>query len=163
MLDGCGMGELSVDLIEEALPKYNIGVPPGIDDIFKGVDLNQDSYITYGDFLAATLPHSLRCKEDLCRMVFSRLDQNRDGFIDSDDLVTVFLSDKSGEKSDERNLELCREALAEVASCDEVDRIDFAKFFDLMKGGHASAGSNGIDAVVTPIYNGSRLPSNAAS
>merc|ERR1719198_1858448 len=79
MLDRKGIGEISVESIESSLPRYGLEVPDGLQEAFSGVDLDHDGYITYGDFLAATLPRTLRCREDLCRRVFTLMDRNRDG------------------------------------------------------------------------------------
>merc|ERR1740138_638079 len=108
------------------MSKYGFTIPPNLDEAFCCVNLSRTGYVTYGNFLAATLPHSLRCKEDLCRRVFSLLDQNHDGFIDQDDLAATFLS-----KEKQRNpifLKLCRQAIIELPGLAGKERLDIDEF-----------------------------------
>ena len=118
-------------------------IPENLDDVFGAVDLNRNGYITYGNFLAATLPQSLRCRVDLCQRVFRLLDQNRDGFIDEDDLAVTFLcKDKMGHKGFRK---LCSQAILEVSGSDEKTKIDFDDFLRIMVGANSPITAAGFE------------------
>merc|ERR1712183_1237130 len=111
------------------MPNYGLAIPANIDDAFRAVDLNQNGYITYGNFLSATLPLSLRCREDLCQRVFHLLDRNHDGFIDQDDLMATFLSKER--MRDREFCKLCRSAITEVSGSSEKLRLNFEEFLSI--------------------------------
>jgi len=133
MLDETGTGDASVETIEASMTKNGIAIGDELDDAFNSLDLNKDGYIDFGEFLAATLPDALRCKESLCRRVFSLLDRNRDGFIDQDDLAATFLG--HNERHDRALKSLCGEMLAEVCSSSETPRLDFDELFHIILAG----------------------------
>jgi serine/threonine protein kinase len=130
MLDLGGSGEVSLDAIEAMMSKYGFTIPPNLDEAFCCVNLSRTGYVTYGNFLAATLPHSLRCREDLCRRVFSLLDHNHDGFIDQDDLAATFLS--KNKRKNAEFMKLCREAIIEVSGSPDRLQIDLDEFLHAM-------------------------------
>jgi len=138
ILDRNGVGELSIESIEDAMPKLGFAIPPNLDEAFKGVDLDRDGYITYGDFLTATMPLSLRRREDLCRRAFRLFDHNKDGLIDEEDLAATFLGQEERDK--ESLLNLCRQAITEVSDSNEFGpeklSIDFEQFFRIILNGH---------------------------
>eukprot|EP00913_Durusdinium_trenchii_P015872 g14917.t1 len=61
-------------------------IPEVLEDAFSGIDVDDDGYITYIEFLSATLPNKIRCNETFCRRVFELMDRNDDGYIDASDL-----------------------------------------------------------------------------
>jgi len=132
-LDETGTGDVSVETIEVSMTKNGITIGEELDDAFKGVDLNKDGYINFGEFLAATLPDALRCSESVCRRVFGLLDRNRDGFIDQDDVAATFLAGTV--KHDSAHLNLCREMLIEVCSSSQDARLDFDEFYRMILAG----------------------------
>mmetsp|Transcript_156967 Transcript_156967/g.273281 ORF Transcript_156967/g.273281 Transcript_156967/m.273281 type:complete len:111 (+) Transcript_156967:1360-1692(+) len=99
--------------------------------------------MTYGNFLSATLPVSLRCREDLCRRVFNLLDRNQDGFIDHRDLAATFLS--RGEMGSEDLRRLCSQAIAEVSSSSQ---LGFDEFLRLMVGSNSPIAATGFDGAL---------------
>jgi len=132
VLDRMGVGEISEEAIEAAFAEHGLEVPGNLHEAFSAVALH-DGYITYSDFLAATLPRALRCREDLCQRVFSLLDRNGDGVIDSDDLESIFLSrDEQGSRSYTR---LCRNAMEEAAGTSHAPKLKFDGFLQLVLGG----------------------------
>merc|ERR1719313_2461285 len=90
LLDVTGNGELSMDVLEPSLKKFHVSIPPDLDSLFDWIDTDGDGYISFLDFLAATLPPSF-CKDtSRVRRVFDILDRNADGFIDAKDLADAF-------------------------------------------------------------------------
>lgn len=145
MLDRAGSGELSMDSIEAMMPQYGLDIPKNLYEAFRAVDLTRTGYITYSHFLSATLPLSLRCREDLCRRVFNLLDQNRDGFLDHDDLEAIFLSVDSREgRSGVRLRQLCRKAIIEISGSPSKTRIRFEDFLLVMVGSNSPIVASGL-------------------
>jgi len=132
LLDKVGYGELSCDALETTM---NLYVDAGLDwdDAFKGIDLENNGYVSFGEFLAATLPQSLRSREDLNRLVFDLFDQDKDGFISMGDIVEAFL-DKH-DQQDEDKLSQCRQLIAETSNSNRMG-VEFDTFFAMMKGAH---------------------------
>jgi len=104
MLDWYGYGELSVSVIESTLKAREVEIPDDLDQLFEAIDLLREGYISYLTFLSVTLPLESRRNENLCRIVFRILDRDRDGFIDTQDLTSVF-----------GNEHVCRGILNEVS------------------------------------------------
>jgi len=107
MLDKDSSGSLSLENLEEHyLPSKSL-TWQNLEDAFGLVDIDDDGYITYIEFLSATLPRNVRRNESLCRIIFDILDRNKDGRIDTEDLVMAFREGK-----DQHGV--CRESLKEV-------------------------------------------------
>ncbi|CAE7434394.1 CPK3 [Symbiodinium natans] len=121
-LDRTVSGGLSMEELESFYEESGTPVPEMLETAFSGVDLDDDGYITYIEFLSATLPRKARGDRNFCRRVFEILDRNRDGFIDASDLAQAFYSGK-----DEKGV--CSESLAEI--CD--GQLSWKDFFELMQ------------------------------
>mmetsp|Transcript_95399 Transcript_95399/g.270034 ORF Transcript_95399/g.270034 Transcript_95399/m.270034 type:complete len:583 (-) Transcript_95399:63-1811(-) len=122
-LDIDEVGELSIEAVEQHYLQSG-GDREGLEAAFDGVDINDNGYINYLEFLAATLPHSLRSQELLCRTVFDMLDPSLDGYIDADDLSRTF-----GHGSDAQGI--CSDALAEI--CGPECLLSWEHFLRLMR------------------------------
>lgn len=112
-----------MEVLEAFYDDRRMPIPEALEQAFSGVDVDDDGYITYIEFLSATLPRSIRCDENFCRRVFEMVDRNGDGFIDASDLSQAFMA---GE--DHRGV--CRESLAEVS---QSERISWEQFLKLMQ------------------------------
>merc|ERR1712032_1198893 len=129
---------ISEEAIEHSLAMHGFEVPEDLHEAFSAVALD-NGYVTYKWFLAATMPRSLRCRQDLCRRAFTLLDQNRDGVIDIDDLESVFLS--KDEQDSHTYKTLIRNALEEAALRESSDalsadpKLDFEAFSRLVLAG----------------------------
>jgi len=145
MLDRVGSGELSMESIEAtaAMPKYASKlIPTNFDEAFSAVDPNGHGYTSFGTFLAATLPKTVRLREDLCRHAFNLLDQNHDGFIDQQDLAVVFGSEEKKSTKELNYLrEGCRQSIIEVSGSSKEVRLDFDTFFKAIVGSPSSIAS----------------------
>lgn len=122
-LDRTSSGGLCMEVLEAFYDDRRMPIPEALEQAFSGVDVDDDGYITYIEFLSATLPRSIRCDENFCRRVFEMVDRNGDGFIDASDLSQAFMA---GE--DHRGV--CRESLAEVS---QSERISWEQFLKLMQ------------------------------
>lgn len=125
MLDIYGNGELSVIALEHGLKKFNIKIPKDMDDLFHYMDTDGDGYISFLEFLSATLPLSDRSVEERYERVFKLLDADGDGFIDAEDLMRAFSCNSKDSKDN------CRNALREV--CPPPHRLSFKAFASLMR------------------------------
>lgn len=130
MLDRNADGELSIEALESHYLHAGMPVPEDLETAFGSVDVNDDGYISYVEFLSATLPECVRRKENLCRVVFNILDRDADGFITIRDLATAFRhgEDKEG---------VCIETLAEV--CGPGGRLTYDMFRALIVPGEAQS------------------------
>lgn len=131
MLDKAGNGELSVDAIEQALKFYGVGVSEDLNDLFKLVDADRDGYISFMDFLSATLPAEVRCNQSYFVAIFEFFDKNSDGHIDAEDLVDALGYKKPSEVED------CAAAMEEV--CPKQLRLSRKQFMDLICGEKSAA------------------------
>lgn len=116
-------GELSIEALEKHYTRTAGVVPEELEAAFQGVDVDDDGYITYLEFLSATLPETIRFDEPLLRTVFGHLDRNQDGAVDAEDLAAAF---RHGRDPDH----VCREALREVCPGDA--RLSWPDFLRLM-------------------------------
>jgi calcium-dependent protein kinase len=101
-------GELSIEALESYYLQSTGSVPDGLEEAFRELDLDDDGYISYTEFLSATLPRSVRSNQALLRELFKGIDRNNDGYIDAQDLAEIFL--RGGSDTDGA----CRAALLEV-------------------------------------------------
>merc|ERR1719491_2789067 len=108
-LDKVGTGDLSVDSLEAGLHINHIEIPPDLDDLFTYMDMDNDGYICFVDFLSATLPLPMQRDITECDSVFAVLDVNKDGVVDTNDLVRAFGFDAS----DAAAVKLCTDAIIE--------------------------------------------------
>lgn len=89
-LDKASRGKISVQVIEDYLASKGCRIPDDLDEIFSGADVSGDGYISFVEFLSATLPKSVQHDKEICEIVFRILDKNKDGFIDVWDLCNSF-------------------------------------------------------------------------
>jgi len=123
LLDRSADGELSIEAFENHYLRAHVNIPEGLEEAFRGVDVDDDGYMTYVEFLAATLPRAIRCDERLVRIVFQHLDRGHDGYIDADDLAEAF---KHGHDRDK----VCRQALEQV--CGRGRKLSWQAFWRLV-------------------------------
>lgn len=135
LLDRGGSGELSLDSMEAAMPRYGLETPANLHDAFRSVDLSRTGYITYNSFLAATMPVCLRCREDLSRRVFNFMDKDKDGVIGVSDVATTFLSTEN--QNDEKYIKLCRDAVTEISGSCNKKQIGFEEFLNHIVGSNS--------------------------
>lgn len=123
-LDRSVSGGLSMEDLEAFYEDSGMPMPEMLESAFSGVDVDDDGYITYIEFLSATLPRWARSDRTFCRRVFEILDRNCDGIIDAADLAQAFFPDK-----DEKGSGICAESLAEI--CD--GQLTWKRFLELMQ------------------------------
>ncbi|CAK9023983.1 Calcium-dependent protein kinase 32 [Durusdinium trenchii] len=123
-LDRTSSGGLCMEELEAFYDDRKMPIPEVLEDAFSGIDVDDDGYITYIEFLSATLPNKIRCNETFCRRVFELMDRNDDGYIDASDLSQALMAG-----NDHRGV--CRESLAEVSQQEE--RISWQQFLTLMR------------------------------
>lgn len=121
MLDKHGYGEISIGVWEDDFVSRGAAIPEDLEALFESVDLNRDGYIGSLSFLAVTLPASVCNDVNICRVAFGMLDKGGDGFIDADDLASIF-GHECGSPS-------CRNVLREVSAD---GRVHFDRFVQLM-------------------------------
>lgn len=108
-LDKVGTGDLSMDSLETGMGVHHVEIPSDLDDLFTYIDIDNDGYICFVDFLSATLPLAIQRDRTECENVFAVLDVNKDGVVDANDLARAFSYDV-GEPA---ALKLCTEAITE--------------------------------------------------
>jgi len=126
LLDRTSSGGLCMEVLEAFYDDRKLPIPPALEEAFSGVDVDDDGYITYIEFLSATLPPSIRCNEQFCRRVFEMIDRNGDDFIDASDLSQAFMAG-----NDHRGV--CRESLAEVNQNEKISWDEFLKMMQCPK------------------------------
>eukprot|EP00746_Dinoflagellata_sp_MGD_P138617 gnl/MRDRNA2_/MRDRNA2_72242_c0_seq2.p1 gnl/MRDRNA2_/MRDRNA2_72242_c0~~gnl/MRDRNA2_/MRDRNA2_72242_c0_seq2.p1 ORF type:complete len:588 (+),score=102.93 gnl/MRDRNA2_/MRDRNA2_72242_c0_seq2:95-1858(+) len=126
-----GNGMLSADALKKALKSYNIIISEDIDDLFEVTDTDEDGYITFTDFLSATLPASVLNERKNFLAAFSFFDHDRDGFIDADDLIDALGCKTKAEQ------QKCHDAMREV--CPAPYRLSFEQFLDVLDKGSAES------------------------
>lgn len=109
IVDKNSSGELSVEAVENYYEREYGDVPPHLQEAISGVDVDGDGYITFVEFLSATLPRSVRCNQQILRRVFDIIDRDGDGFITARDLAAAF---RQGRLDDG----VCQAALAEACA-----------------------------------------------
>ncbi|CAJ1364825.1 unnamed protein product [Effrenium voratum] len=127
-LDRTGSGGLCMEELEAYYEDEGLPVPDTLENAFSGIDVDDDGYITYIEFLSATLPQRIRCDEKFIHRVFEVMDWNGDGFIDVSDLCQAFMG---GE--DPRGI--CKESMAELGTA----RLSWDHFLELMQRPKAAA------------------------
>jgi Ca2+-binding EF-hand superfamily protein len=72
-----------------------------LEGIFDSLDVNQNGRINWTEFLAATIEAAGHIQEERIAEAFDRLDNDKSGFISSDDLVAFLGNGCSKEDADE--------------------------------------------------------------
>lgn len=125
-LDTFGGGDLSVDSLVVGMRRNQMEVPNDLDDLFTYIDVDNDGYICFVDLLAALLPLSLQRDKTQCENLFAVLDINKDGILDTNDLVLAF----SYNVGDEGAQKLCSTAITEAGL--RPQGVSRAEFMELM-------------------------------
>ena len=97
-----------------------------VDEIFKNLDVNNDLYLEYEEFVRAAIDKSIFLTEDSLKFAFNFFDKSGKGEITSDDLISVF----SGDEVSKEDMERVKNMVKEISS---EEKINFGEFCSIMK------------------------------
>eukprot|EP00359_Climacostomum_virens_P010045 CAMPEP_0204909490 /NCGR_PEP_ID=MMETSP1397-20131031/8202_1 /ASSEMBLY_ACC=CAM_ASM_000891 /TAXON_ID=49980 /ORGANISM="Climacostomum Climacostomum virens, Strain Stock W-24" /LENGTH=513 /DNA_ID=CAMNT_0052079347 /DNA_START=44 /DNA_END=1585 /DNA_ORIENTATION=+ len=115
-------GQLTATEVMEALGKTNSDLPVDIDTIFSKIDADGNGFISYSEFLMATIDWPKALTESRLEYAFKAFDKDNDGFISVSEVKSIFSEDDP----------MCQAIVAEVDL--NIDgRVDFQEFKAMMK------------------------------
>ena len=97
-----------------------------VDDIFENLDVNNDLYLEYEEFVRAAIDKSIFLTENSLKFAFNFFDKSNKGEITVDDLINIL----SGDEVSNEEMERVREMIKNI-SPDE--KIKFGEFKEIMK------------------------------
>ena len=97
-----------------------------VDKIFKNLDVNNDLYLEYEEFIRAAIDKSIFLTDDSLKFAFNYFDKDGKGEITVDDLCSIF----SGDELSKDEQDKVRKAVQKI-SPDE--KINFSGFCEIMK------------------------------
>ena len=97
-----------------------------VDEIFTNLDINNDLYLEYEEFIRAAIDKSIFLTESSLKFAFNFFDKSNKGEITVDDLISVL----SGDEVSKEEMERVRNIIKKI-SPDE--KIRFGEFCEIMK------------------------------
>ena len=97
-----------------------------VDEIFENLDVNNDLYLEYEEFVRAAIDKSIFLTESSLKFAFNFFDKSNKGEITVDDLINIL----SGDEVSNEEMERVREMIKNI-SPDE--KIKFGEFKEIMK------------------------------
>ena len=129
-IDLRGRGKISLD-------DFNVGLSNllnsdqmrnDVEEIFNNLDIDKDNYVSYEEFVRASVDMKVFLKEDILKFVFQYFDKNNTGEITANEISEIF--------SDNLNSKYVDEALNKIISEVDVDgdgKIKYDEFCKLMQ------------------------------
>ena len=97
-----------------------------VDEIFSNLDVNNDLYLEYEEFVRAAIDKSIFLTEKSLRFAFNYFDKSNKGEITVDDLISVL----SGDEVSEGEMERVRNIIKKISP---TEKIRFEEFCEIMK------------------------------
>jgi calcium-dependent protein kinase len=128
MIDKNGNGKINQEELYNGLSELykNDRLREDVKEIFKNIDINNDLYLEYEEFVRAAIDKSIFLKEDSLKFAFNYFDKERKGEITVKDLINVF----SGDEVSSGEMERVRKMIKDISSN---EKIKFAEFSKIMK------------------------------
>ena len=97
-----------------------------VDEIFQNLDVNNDLYLEYEEFVRAAIDKSIFLTEESLKFAFNFFDKSGKGEITENDLLNVF----SGDEVSKEEIEKVRKMIKEISG---KEGIRFGEFCSIMK------------------------------
>ena len=128
-LDTDGKGKITKEELYKGLRMFlkSNDLEKDINEIFLNLDIDNDKYISYEDFIRAAVDKNIFLKEEILKFAFQYFDKDNSGAITIDELEVVF---KDSIKSKDCKKEL--DNILKEVDCNNDNVIDFEEFKKLM-------------------------------
>ena len=116
-------GKISREELLTAYDSANIQLKDNqIDKIIESIDLDNNGFIEYGEFISATIPKKHLFKEENLKSAFCLFDTEKRGYISIKGIIDVLGLDKNTDES------VIQELIGDIKQDDNDDMITFDKF-----------------------------------
>ena len=128
IIDKKGNGKINKDELYNGLSELykSVKLKDDVDKIFENLDINNDLYLEYEEFIRAAIDRSIFLTESSLKFAFNYFDKDNKGEITVDDLCSIF----SGDTLSKNELERVRKLVKKI-SPDE--KIRYKEFCEIMK------------------------------
>ena len=128
IIDKKGNGKINKDELYNGLSELykSVKLKDDVDKIFENLDINNDLYLEYEEFIRAAIDRSIFLTESSLKFAFNYFDKDNKGEITVDDLCSIF----SGDTLSKNELERVRKLVKKI-SPDE--KIRYKEFCQIMK------------------------------
>ena len=123
-IDKNGDGLLSKEEIEEALKKHTNYTNENIGNLIKRVDLDQNGFVNYSEFLVATVDWENEMSRERLELAFKTFDTDHSGKISMEELETAFGGSHNSSK--------CFKQMIKEADTNGDGEIDLEEFCEYM-------------------------------
>ena len=94
-----------------------------VDKIFENLNINNDTYLEYDEYIKASIDKSIFFKDDNLKLIFNNFDKDNKGEINIDDIYSIF----SGDKLSKDNLDKIKEIIKMVSQNEKIKYEEFCK------------------------------------
>ena len=124
-IDKKGNGKINKQELFEGLKEIydNENLKEDVDKIFENLDVNNDLYLEYEEFIRAAIDKSIFLTETSLKFAFKYFDKDNKGEITADDLCSIF----SGDDISKSELDKVRKTVKSISQNEKINFDDFSK------------------------------------
>lgn len=128
MIDKNGNGKINQEELYNGLSELykSDRLKEDVAEIFRNIDINNDLYLEYEEFVRAAIDKSIFLTDDSLKFAFNFFDKEGKGEITAKDLINVF----SGDEVSKDEMERVRNMIKNISSN---EKIKFGEFREIMK------------------------------
>lgn len=128
MIDKNGNGKINKEDLYNGLSELykSDRLKEDVEEIFKNIDINNDLYLEYEEFVRAAIDKSIFLTEESLKFAFNFFDKEGKGEITIKDLINVF----NGDEVSPEEMERVRKMIKSISSN---EKIKFGEFREIMK------------------------------
>ena len=128
MIDKNGNGKINQEELYNGLSELykSDRLKEDVEEIFKNIDINNDLYLEYEEFVRAAIDKSIFLTEESLKFAFNYFDKEGKGEITIKDLINVF----NGDEVSPEEMERVRKMIKSISSN---EKIKFGEFREIMK------------------------------
>ena len=128
MIDKNGNGKINQEELYNGLSELykSDRLKEDVAEIFRNIDINNDLYLEYEEFVRAAIDKSIFLTDDSLKFAFNFFDKEGKGEITAKDLINVF----SGDEVSKDEMERVRSMIKNISSN---EKIKFGEFREIMK------------------------------
>ena len=125
IIDKKGSKKINKEELYNGLNKIyqNDKLKEDVDKIFENLNINNDAYLEYDEYIKASIDKSIFFKDDNLKLIFNNFDKDNKGEINIDDIYSIFYGDKLSKD----NLDKIKEIIKMVSPNEKIKYEEFCK------------------------------------